>query len=283
MIPDPSGGEPPLDAYSRAVSAVARELTPRVAALRVRHRGGEGAGSAVVFTGDGFLLTNAHVVGRRRRRARPLRRRHRRPRSTSSAPTRCPTSPSCAPTARRRRPAGLGDADRAAGRPAGRRGRQPARPGRLGHRRRGQRARPVAAGPRRGDAARSSRTSSRPTPRSTPATPAARSPTRRGRVVGINTAVAGIGLGLAVPINATTRRIIDALDAPRPGPARLPRPGQRARPAAPALATGSGSATALRVVEVVPGSPAARAGLRAGDLSCRPAATRSPTRSRCSG
>ncbi|MEU6753471.1 S1C family serine protease, partial [Spirillospora sp. NPDC046719] len=52
-----------LDAYSAAVSAVARELTPRVAALRVRHRRGEGAGSAVAFTGDGFLLTNAHVVG----------------------------------------------------------------------------------------------------------------------------------------------------------------------------------------------------------------------------
>lgn len=63
MIPDPPDGGPPLDAYSRVVSAVARELTPRVAALRVRHRGGEGAGSAVAFTGDGFLLTNAHVVG----------------------------------------------------------------------------------------------------------------------------------------------------------------------------------------------------------------------------
>src|SRR4051812_11337570 len=56
-------GEPPLDAYSRVVSAVARELTPRVAALRVRQRRGEGTGSAVAFTGDGFLLTNAHVVG----------------------------------------------------------------------------------------------------------------------------------------------------------------------------------------------------------------------------
>ena len=33
----------------------------------------------------------------------------------------------------------------------------------------------------------------------------------RGRVVGINTAVAGVGLGLAVPINATTRRIVSAL------------------------------------------------------------------------
>ncbi|MGH3239754.1 MAG: trypsin-like peptidase domain-containing protein, partial [Spirillospora sp.] len=53
----------PLDAYSRIVSAVARELTPRVAALHVRHPRGDGSGSAVAFTGDGFLLTNAHVVG----------------------------------------------------------------------------------------------------------------------------------------------------------------------------------------------------------------------------
>ena len=46
---------------------------------------------------------------------------------------------------------------------------------------------------------------SRPTPRSTPATPAARSPTAAGAWSGINTAVAGVGLGLAVPINAATR------------------------------------------------------------------------------
>ena len=55
----------PLDAYSQIVSDVAARLTPKVASLRVpRRRGsGEGLGSGVVFTGDGFLLTNAHVVG----------------------------------------------------------------------------------------------------------------------------------------------------------------------------------------------------------------------------
>src|SRR5215469_7261137 len=64
----------PLDAYSQIVSGVAQKLTPKVASLRVPHqtsrgggggRGGSGEslGSAVVFTGDGFLLTNAHVVG----------------------------------------------------------------------------------------------------------------------------------------------------------------------------------------------------------------------------
>lgn len=58
----------PLDAYSQVVAGVAAELTPRVASLRVRHdsvRGrAEGLGSAVIYTPDGFLLTNAHVVGR---------------------------------------------------------------------------------------------------------------------------------------------------------------------------------------------------------------------------
>jgi S1-C subfamily serine protease len=65
--PRPSDSEA-LDAYSRAVTAVADRLTPSVASLRVlrRTRGGQlpaGAGSAVVLTPDGFLLTSAHVVG----------------------------------------------------------------------------------------------------------------------------------------------------------------------------------------------------------------------------
>src|ERR1700685_1255027 len=58
-----------MDAYSQVVTSVAADLTPRVAALEVSHRRSDGrfaagAGSAVVFTSDGFLLTNAHVVGR---------------------------------------------------------------------------------------------------------------------------------------------------------------------------------------------------------------------------
>lgn len=57
-----------LDSYSRIVTSVAAELTPKVAALNVAHRRPSGrfvrgTGSAVVFTDDGFLLTNAHVVG----------------------------------------------------------------------------------------------------------------------------------------------------------------------------------------------------------------------------
>ena len=62
----------PLDAYSQIVTGVAERLTPKVASLRVprgdqrQGRAGESLGSGVVFTGDGFLLTNAHVVGSRR-------------------------------------------------------------------------------------------------------------------------------------------------------------------------------------------------------------------------
>jgi S1-C subfamily serine protease len=86
------------------------------------------------------------------------------------------------------------------------------------------------------------------------------------RVVGINTAVAGVGLGMAVPVNATTRRIIGALltdGRVRRGylglvgvPAPLPAP----------VARRTGQVSGLRLMEVIPGSPADRAGLRAGDL-----------------
>jgi S1-C subfamily serine protease len=88
----------------------------------------------------------------------------------------------------------------------------------------------------------------------------------QARVVGINTAVAGFGLGLAVPINATTRRIVDTLV--RDGRVRRAFLGVVSTPApVPArYADASGRRRALRVVDVVQGSPAARAGLRPGDL-----------------
>src|SRR4051794_16990165 len=56
-----AGDTETLDAYSAVVTRVAAELTPRVAALRVGGRGG-GTGSGVVFTEDGYVVTNAHVV-----------------------------------------------------------------------------------------------------------------------------------------------------------------------------------------------------------------------------
>jgi len=88
----------------------------------------------------------------------------------------------------------------------------------------------------------------------------------QGRVVGINTAVAGIGLGLAVPINATTRRIVAALM--RDGRVRRAWIGIAggARPLPPRVAATIGRDRAIEVVEVIDGSPAAGAGLRAEDL-----------------
>jgi S1-C subfamily serine protease len=88
----------------------------------------------------------------------------------------------------------------------------------------------------------------------------------RGRVVGISTAVAGIGLGLAVPMNSTTRRIIDTLrDHGRVRRAFL---GLVTTPAplTPPQQQRFGQRRALRVVEAVTNSPAALSGLRAGDV-----------------
>src|SRR6266446_4039622 len=82
-------------------------------------------------------------------------------------------------------------------------------------------------------------------------------------VVGINTAVAGVGLGLAVPINATTRKIVGALMSE--GRFRRAYIGIAggSRPLPPRLAATLERQTGIEVVQVVEGSPADRAGLRA--------------------
>jgi len=250
----------PLDAYSRVVSSVAAELLPKVAAVRA----GRGSGSAVVFTADGFLLTNAHVVGRARSGTvafadgvsgafevvgrDPLS-------DLAVIRARTPTPP----------PAELGDSDGlvvgqlvvAVGNPLGLTGSVTAG---------------VVSGLGRSLPARSG--AGMRLIEDVIQTDAALNPGNSGgaladaqaRVVGINTAVAGVGVGLAVPVNATTRSIIAALI--RDGrvrraflglvtsPAPLPEPLRRR----------TGRDRALHVVEVVPGSPAQRAGLRAGDL-----------------
>src|SRR4029453_14399980 len=88
----------------------------------------------------------------------------------------------------------------------------------------------------------------------------------RGLGVGINTAVAGVGLGLAVPINAATRGIVAALMTEgRFRRAYLGIAGG-ARPPPPRLARGGGRKAGVEVVEVVPGGPADRAGMRPEDL-----------------
>lgn len=254
----------PLDAYSRVVSSVARDLTPRVASLRVRHRGREGGGSAVVFTDDGFLLTNAHVVGAAREGraafadgaetsftvvgADPL---------SDLAVTRAggATPP----------PATLGDSAGlvvgqlvvAVGNPLGLAGSVTAGViSALG------RSLPA----RDGEATRLIEDVIQTDAALNPGNSGGALADASGRVVGINTAVAGVGLGLAVPINDTTQRIIGALM--RHGRVRRAYLGLVTTPAPvpDALRERIGVRRALRVVEVAAGSPAARAGLRGGDL-----------------
>jgi S1-C subfamily serine protease len=86
------------------------------------------------------------------------------------------------------------------------------------------------------------------------------------RVVGINTAVAGVGLGMAVPVNGTTRRIISALMAD--GRVRRAYLGLAMSPGPVPAAWRErlGRTTGLLVAQVVAGGPAERAGLRRGDL-----------------
>jgi S1-C subfamily serine protease len=87
-----------------------------------------------------------------------------------------------------------------------------------------------------------------------------------GRMIGVNTAAAGMGLGLAVPINATTREIIAMLMTR--GRVRRAWLGIASVqvPLAPELAEKVGSPTGLQVAQVVPGSPADEAGLHRGDV-----------------
>ena len=256
-----------LDAYSQVVTRVAETLGPSVANLRIsnRRRWNTGGGSGVVITPDGFMLTSAHVVAGTGSRVRasfidgsdlqativgadPL---------SDLAVLRAESA--------RLQPAELGDA-------------AALRVGQL----------VVAIGNPHGYAGSVTAGVVSALGRSLPAraggatriiddviqTDAALNPGNsggalvdgRGKVVGINTAVAGVGLGLAVPINATTRRIVSALM--RDGRVRRAWIGIAggARPLPPRVAAALGRDRAIEVVEVIDGSPAARAGLHAEDL-----------------
>jgi serine protease Do len=250
-----------LDAYSRTVSAVAAELTGKVAAVRT----GRGSGSAVV-TGDGILVTNAHVVGEARRgRAEFVD-------GTAVDVAVVGTDPlsdlavlRAAGDADLPAPVRLGNADAlvvgqlvvAVGNPLGLAGSVTAGVvsalGRALPTRSGQAGR-VVEDVIQTDAALN------------PGNSGGALADAKARVVGINTAVAGIGLGLAVPVNATTRRIVATLLAD--GRVRRAYLGVVGKPAPvpTAVADRYGRRSGLRLAEVIGGSPAARAGLRAGDL-----------------
>jgi S1-C subfamily serine protease len=259
----------PLDAYSRVVVSVAELLLPSVASLRVRPREAkgrrrEGAGSGVVITPDGFILTSAHVVAGSRR-------------GTAGFPDgreldfEVVGSDRLSDLAVLRShggdlaPAILGDADRlrvgqlvvAVGNPLGLAGSVTAGVvSALG------RSLPTRAG----NATRIVENVIQTDAALNPGNSGGALADSAGRVVGVNTAVAGIGLGLAVPVNVTTRQIVGALMSE----GRFRRAylgivgGYRALP--PRDAGRVGSEGGVGVAEVAEGSPAARCGLKAGDV-----------------
>jgi S1-C subfamily serine protease len=258
-----------LDAYSTVVTSVAEKLIPSVASLRVtrRVRGGrraEGAGSAAVITPDGFLLTSAHVVsGSDGGSASLVDGRELDWRAVGTDPLSdlavVRVSASDLP------PAELGDADLlrvgqlvvAIGNPLGFTGSVTA--GVVSALGRGLPA-------RAGSATRIVENVIQTDAALNPGNSGGALADGRGRVVGINTAVAGIGLGLAVPVNSTTRKIVAALMSEgRFRRAYLGIAGGP-RPLPPRVAREVGRDAGVEVVEVVEGSPAARAGLRPEDL-----------------
>jgi S1-C subfamily serine protease len=256
-----------LDAYSTAVSTAAARLIPSVASLRVERRGGGwggGSGSAVAFTPDGFLVTNAHVVaGAERGTATFVDGDElsfevigRDPLSDLAVVRAAGTDLVAAP---------FGDAARlrvgqlvvAIGNPLGFAGSVTAGVvSALG--------RSLAA--RDGQASRLVENVIQTDAALNPGNSGGALADVRGRVVGINTAVAGVGLGLAVPVDAATRLILAALM--RDGRVRRAYLGivGGTRRLPPALAARLGRAAGLEVVQLLEGSPAAAAGVRAGDV-----------------
>jgi S1-C subfamily serine protease len=252
-----------FDAYSQAVMNVAERLSPSVASLRTRR----GGGSGFVITADGFLLTSAHVVGRSSRVSalftdgRELE---------ADVVGRDPLSDLAVLRADGRDlvPAELGDAERlrvgqlvvAIGNPNGFAGSVTAGVvSALG------RSLPT----RDGSATRIVENVIQTDAALNPGNSGGALADGLGRVVGVNTAVAGIGLGLAVPINDASRKIIAALMTE--GRYRRAYIGIAGgpRPLPPRIAAQLGQAAGVEVVEVVQESPAGKAGLRAEDLILR--------------
>jgi len=253
--------EDAFDAYSAAVVRVAERVLPSVASLLVRTNRGSGAGSASVLTADGFLLTSAHVVEGADSAEAAF---------TDGTEVRAdvvgrdPLSDLAVLRARGDVPAPvtLGDAAAlrvgqlvvALGNPLGLAGSVTAG---------------IVSALGRSLPTRSGRVVDEVIQ-----TDAALNPgnsggvlaNSAGRMVGVNTAVAGIGVGLAVPINATTRALITTLMTHgRVRRAWLGLAGAQS-PLPPQLVAKLGRRSGLRVAQVIAGSPADQAGLRVGDI-----------------
>jgi serine protease Do len=257
-----SSEEEALDAYSSAVITVAERLAPSVANLRVSHGRRAGGGSAVAITPDGFLVTSAHVVDGTRQGGRASFVDGRELRfdvvgadvHSDLAVLRADADDLVA--------AELGDAERlrvgqlvvAIGNPNGFAGSVTAGVvSALGRSLPTQRGR-VVDNVIQTDAALN------------PGNSGGALADGSGRVVGINTAVAGVGLGLAVPVNSATRRIVGALMTEgRFRRAYLGIAGGT-RPLPPRVARSLGREAGVEVVQVVEETPAAEAGLRPEDL-----------------
>lgn len=250
-----------LDAYSQVVVSVAASVLPSVASLRVRGQRGEGAGSAVVLTPDGHLLTSAHVVEGAESGTAAFADGES---SAFDVIGRDPLSDLAVLRARGGTPppVRMGDATTlrvgqlvvALGNPLGLAGSVTAGiVSALG------RSLPTRAGRVVDDVVQTDAALN-------PGNSGGALADSAGRVVGINTAVAGVGLGLAVPLNPTTQHIIGALMTEgRVRRAWLGIAGAEA-PLPPALAIRTGRKSGLRVAQIVPDSPADEAGLKAGDL-----------------
>jgi len=258
----------PLDAYSAVVTSVADHLLPRIVQLRVGRQAREGrpdgTGSGVVIAPDGYILTSAHVVARAGGGVAAFT-------DGSEVPFEIAGSDPLSDLAVLRVDAGrlaaaeLGDADRlrvgqlvvAVGSPLGFAGSVTAGVvSALGRSlaTREKHATRIVENVIQTDAALN------------PGNSGGALADASGRVVGINTALAGVGLGLAVPVDAATRRIIAALmHDGRVRRAYLGIAGAT-RPLPPRVARALDRSAGIGVYEIVPGSPADQTGIRSGDL-----------------